>query len=94
MVENVSPPDIFVALMSKDRIRAVRNGVGAIPSNSMYGIYLQRKSFARTFCIWLNSDEGQLAMIARARHYSGGLRKLEPRELGSIRIPASFGSPR
>ena len=88
LVEYVEPPQIFVALMSKAKLRAVRNGARAVPSNSMYGIYLNNKSLSGALCSWLNSDDGQDAMYRRARHYSDGLLKLEPSDLLAIRVPS------
>lgn len=86
-VEHVEPPDIIVALMTKDRFRAVVNTVKAVPSNSMYGLYLQSADIADRLCSWLNSDAGQLALRERSRHYSNGLFKLEPRDYLKVRIP-------
>lgn len=88
VVEHVEAPDLLVALMSKGRFRAVRNVVGAVPSNSMYGIYLNDRSTARELCEWLNSDEGQAAIRACARHYSNGLLKLEPHDYLRVAVPS------
>jgi hypothetical protein len=87
LVEHVLPPDLFLAFMGRERIRAVRNSVQAVGSNSMCGLYLKSKRLCRGLCGWLNSDEGQRSIAACARHYSGGLLKLEPREVLMIRIP-------
>lgn len=76
--------------MSKDGFRAVANPVGAIPSNSMYGIHLDDPPLAARLCQWLNSPAGQAAIRARARHYSDGLLKLEPRDYRDVQIPATL----
>lgn len=90
VVEQVEAPDILVAMMGTARIRAVRNRVQAVPSNSMYGIYLRRRADAERLCSWLNSAAGQQTLLAAGVHYSGGLRKLEPRTLLQIQIPTTF----
>lgn len=42
-------------------------------------------------CGWLNSPDGQKAIQSRARHYSDGLLKLEPRDYMAVPIPAALG---
>jgi adenine-specific DNA-methyltransferase len=91
VVEPAEAPHIIVSLMSKDGFRSVLNPVGAIPSNSMYGIHLHEPSVAAELCAWLNSPAGQKAIQSRARHYSGGLLKLEPRDYMTVRVPAALG---
>lgn len=89
-VEHVDSPDIFVSLMAKDGFRAVVNAIRAVPSNSMYGIYLHDPGLAPRLCTWLNSDAGQRALRAHGRHYSNGLLKLEPRDYLRVRVPAQL----
>jgi methylase of polypeptide subunit release factors len=87
-VEKVHPPDIFVAPMSKAVFRAASNEVGAVHSNSLYGLYLGLNSgLVRCVTNYLNSDEGQRAMRAQGRHYGHGLIKLEPRNFLAVAIP-------
>lgn len=87
-VEHVEPPDILVASMAKGNLRAVNNELSAIPSNSIYGIYLTDKSLsAAALAKWLSSSYGQTLLRSVARHYAGGLYKLEPRDLLKIQIP-------
>ena len=86
-IEDIPPPHLLVAIMSKGRLRVVRNVAKVIHSNSMYGIYLHQPALARPLATWLSSYEGQQAMLAEARHYSDGLRKLEPRDLSAVLIP-------
>jgi hypothetical protein len=90
VVEPAEAPHIIVSLMSKDGFRSVLNRLGAIPSNSMYGIHLHDESIAAELCIWLNSSAGQEAIKSRARHYSDGLLKLEPRDYMTVPVPASL----
>ena len=90
VVESATAPDVILSMMSKDAFRAVANPIGAIPSNSMYGIHLDDSSLAEPLCDWLNSPVGQAAIRARARHYSEGLLKLEPRDYRDVQMPKSF----
>lgn len=92
MVEPAEAPHIIVSLMSKEGFRAVLNPAGAIPSNSMYGIHLAEPALARRLNSWLNSPAGQKAIRSRARHYSDGLLKLEPRDYMSVPVPATFAA--
>lgn len=91
VVERAVAPHIIVSLMSKDGFRAVLNQLGAIPSNSMYGIHLYDPTVATDLCAWLNSPAGQKAIHSRARHYSDGLRKLEPSDYMAVPIPTTLG---
>ena len=94
VVERAEAPQIIVSLMSKDGFRAVLNPLGAIPSNSMYGIHLYDPSAAAELCVWLNGPTGQRAIQSRARHYSDGLLKLEPRDYMAVPIPTTLGQAR
>jgi hypothetical protein len=87
-MEAVDPPDVLIGPMSKGRIRAVQNEVGAVPSNAIYGLYLNgRKDLSIPLTAWLNSTAGQQALRAQARTYGGGLVKLEPSDLGAVLVP-------
>jgi len=92
-VEQIDPPHILASLMTKDRFRAVVNAVDVIPSNSIYGIYLHNRDLIPAVCEWLNSDRGQEALKARARHYSNGLLKLEPNDYLDVRVPDDLDEP-
>lgn len=87
IVERIEPPHILLGLASKGRLRAVRNDIRAIPSNSMYGIYLTDIELAGPLVAWLNGSEGQLALKVVGRHYSNGLIKLEPRAVLRVAVP-------
>ena len=77
--------------MGKGRMRAVTNEVGALPTNSLYGIYVGGDLlFARRLVAWLNGEDGQAALLERARAYGAGLFKLEPKDVGDLRIPGSL----
>jgi hypothetical protein len=96
-VEHVEPPDILLSPMGKGRMKAVWNLVGAVPSNAIYGIYLRdlKAPPPDRLCGWLNSPEGQAALLIRARAYGAGLFKLEPGDLRDVRVPGSIaGSTR
>jgi hypothetical protein len=92
-VEQIDPPHILASLMTKDRFRAVVNAIDVIPSNSIYGIYMNNPDLVPVVCEWLNSDKGQEALRARARHYSNGLLKLEPNDYLDVRVPDDFKEP-
>jgi predicted RNA methylase len=89
LVEDIPPPHLLVAIMTKERLRVVRNVARVTHSNSMYGVYLKKPSLAKPLAAWLNSDEGQRSMLTMTRHYSEGLRKLEPRDLTAVLVPTA-----
>lgn len=81
------PPPILIAPLSKASFRVVTNPVGAIPSNNLFGIYPVRDSETERITAWLRSAEGQRELRRVSRRYPGGSYKLEPKDLGSARIP-------
>lgn len=91
-VEHVDPPDIVVGAMGKGSFRAVRNLVGAVHLNALYGVYLKNADHevADALTIWLNSPEGQQELARRSRAYGRQLLKLEPRNLREVQIPAKL----
>lgn len=91
-VEHVEPPDILLSPMGKGRMKAVWNLVGAVPSNAIYGIYLRdlKATSPDRLCVWLNSPEGQAALLRRARAYGAGLFNLEPRDARDVGVPSAI----
>lgn len=87
VIEQVNPAPLLCAIMTKQRFRIVHNAVGAIHSNSVYGIYPKEGAPLVELMEWLRSDAGQQALRGAAKIYSGGLLKLEPRALASVRLP-------
>ena len=88
-VERVTPPDLIVSPMSKGDFRVVLNLARVVPSNSMYGLYLHDPAAARRVAEWLACESGQAAIRNQARHYSHGLRKLEPGSYAKVRVSTS-----
>jgi adenine-specific DNA-methyltransferase len=90
LVEAIDPPDVILSPMGKGRMRAVTNEAGALPSNSLYGIYTGGDvTMADRLTSWLNGAAGQTALLERARAYGAGLFKLEPKDVLAIKIPRS-----
>ncbi|MGC9540009.1 Eco57I restriction-modification methylase domain-containing protein [Streptomyces sp. UG1] len=90
-VEEVPIPDILIAPMSKSNFKVVNNSVGAIPTNSLYGIRLldrvTAERVAEPLALWLRSEDGQNSLRAIARRHSDGIFKLEPRALSGLHVP-------
>lgn len=90
-VEEVPVPDILIAPMSKSTFKVVNNTVGAIPTNSLYGIRLldrvTAERVAGPLSLWLRSEDGQNSLRAIARRHSDGIFKLEPRALSGLHVP-------
>ena len=94
VLETIPPPDILVGPMGKEQFRIVVNTVEAIPTNTLYGLRINRRSASslagavESLADWLRGEHGQQAMLSAARnHHGDGLVKLEPGALKQIRIP-------
>jgi adenine-specific DNA-methyltransferase len=89
-LEAVDPPSLVLSPMGKKRMRVVINEAKAVPSNALYGLYVEDADVAHAVGHWLAGDTGQLALFEHARAYGGGLFKLEPKDVGRIRVPRSL----
>ncbi|GIJ51662.1 hypothetical protein Val02_85480 [Virgisporangium aliadipatigenens] len=94
IVEKISVPDILIGPMGKETFRVVVNTVGATPTNTLYGLRLNRRRSGGiteeigALASWLRSDSGQDAMRVAARsHHGDGLVKLEPGALKQVMVP-------
>lgn len=90
-LEEMDVPDALLSpLITAQGLRIVTNEVGAMPSNSLYGLFLREgvdaEAGARVIA-WLRSDGGVAALRDRGRQFAGGSIKLEPRELRALPIP-------
>lgn len=89
-LEQVDPPDILIGPMSKHDFRVVLNDVGAVHTNTLYGIRLRtphRVHAAEVLAGWLTATSGQAALRAAARQHGDGLRKLEPGAMADLAVP-------
>jgi len=93
-VEQIPVPDILVGPMGKGGFRIVLNEVGAIPTNTLYGLrlrYRHCRSFPngmRALAQWLRSTEGQsLLRLAARKHHGDGVFKIEPGALAQVKVP-------
>ncbi|MEU9676290.1 Eco57I restriction-modification methylase domain-containing protein [Streptomyces parvus] len=91
VLEKMVPPDLLIGPMSKHGFRIIVNSVGAIPTNTLYGMRMRKRgdteTSARRLADWMGSPLGQEALRARARQYGDGLLKLEPGSLATVLIP-------
>lgn len=90
-LEEVPIPHIVVSPMSKRVFRVMANSVGAIPTNTLYGLrltdHVDSLENRRRLVAWLRSPEGQESLTAIARRHGDGLLKLEPRALLDVKLP-------
>jgi len=93
-VERIPAPDLLFGPMAKGRFRLIRNELGAIPTNTFYGITLRRRAVAvdmvDRLASWIRSPSGQSALVEVARQHGSGTLKIEPRDLAQLRIPAKI----
>lgn len=90
-LEHMDVPDVVLSpLITAQGLRAASNEVGAIPSNSLYGLFLQEgvdEAIGQRVLEWLLSDGGVAALRGHGRQFAGGSIKLEPRELRTLPVP-------
>ncbi|MEU7822486.1 Eco57I restriction-modification methylase domain-containing protein [Catellatospora sp. NPDC049133] len=98
-VERIPAPEILVGPMGKEEFRIVVNEIGAIPTNTLYGLrfrYRDGRAFpegARVLADWLRSADGQESLRVAARKFHGdGLVKIEPRALAQVMVPAQIAA--
>ncbi|WP_157519166.1 Eco57I restriction-modification methylase domain-containing protein [Herbidospora mongoliensis] len=90
-LERFPTPHLVLSPMSKKVFRVMVNAIGAIPTNTLYGIRLfdavDSVESRRQLAEWLRGPDGQDALTAIARRHGDGLLKLEPRALLGVKIP-------
>lgn len=93
-VERIPVPDLLFGPMAKGRFRLIRNDIGAIPTNTFYGITLRRRPVAvdsiEELATWIRSQDGQRALFEVARQHGSGTLKVEPRDLAKLKVPAKI----
>ena len=91
-LEDVQVAPLLLLPMTKREFRVVRNTKGLKHTNSLYGLYPRSDDVdVDEAACWLRSASGQQALRRVARRYGAGMLKLEPRTVGSARVPQSFG---
>ena len=92
-VEHHGPPAYFLSYMGRRKPLVVENGGQLLHLNNIHGLYIKdgvSRETAKRVVKWLNSEEGIAALIAEARHYYGGMWKLEPGDAERVCIPARY----
>lgn len=96
-LEHVEPPALLIGPMGKERFRIVRNLIGAVPTNTLYGISLKSapadSAMIAKIAEWLSSGDGQRALRAVARQHGDGLLKIEPGALAGLQVPRELIDP-
>ncbi|MGN9778830.1 Eco57I restriction-modification methylase domain-containing protein [Micromonospora sp. H33] len=91
-LERIPVPHLLFGPMAKGRFRIIRNTIGAIPTNTFYGIRFRQSNVSEAaisaLAEWLRSDQGQTALANRARQHGSGTLKIEPRDLAGLHVPA------
>jgi adenine-specific DNA-methyltransferase len=88
-VEDVDPPDYLFTYMSKHPLRFVENTASVRALTALLGGSLQPgvdPAYARSVLL---SDEASVAITRAAQDLGAGLRKIEPRRLADVVIPAA-----
>lgn len=91
IVEQISVAPILLGPMTKSMFRIILNTVGAVHSNTLYGIApLDPALDAQRLAAWLRTTAAQKQLLAVARKQATGLHKLEPRALRHIEVPVEL----
>ena len=94
IVEDIPPAPLLLVPMTKRKFRVTRNTKGVRHTNNLYGLYpLSDDIDVEGAARWLRGRSGQQALHRAAHRYGGGMLKLEPRAVGHVEVPASFGRP-
>jgi adenine-specific DNA-methyltransferase len=86
-------PDVIVGPSTKSTFRFVQNLARAHIANNLYGLTWRPGvpfTLRTQILSWLRSTPGQRATRAAARTQGGGLLKIEPRAVSSLRLPVRF----
>jgi len=91
-VESVSAPDLFLAPVGGPSHRVIVNTVGAVGSNNFYGLSVRPDApwTPGALASWFRAEEGQRLLADIGRQYQGGSRKIEPRALQELQVPATL----
>jgi hypothetical protein len=97
VLEHMDVPDALLSpLITAKGLRLVWNEAGAMPSNSLYGLFLREGvglEVGAGVIAWLRSEAGVAVLRGHGRQFAGGSIKLEPRELGTVPVPCDVVSP-
>jgi adenine-specific DNA-methyltransferase len=88
-----TPPTYFVSYMGRGKPQILQNRGGFLNLNNIHGLYLQQGTpidLGRRVAGWLASARGAEALLNLARHYYGGMWKLEPGDLERLKLPPSL----
>jgi hypothetical protein len=89
------PPAYFLTYMGRGRPRIVENKDSVLNLNNTHGLYVRNGvpvDLARRVIEWLGSQEGVETIAKQARHYYGGMWKLEPRDVERAGLPSNLFS--
>lgn len=86
-IEDLPRPEIVISTLSKNGFKVVRNQLGAVPSNNLFGITVRDGLDPDRLANWLRSEAGQRELRRVSRRYHGGSHKLEPGALKNALVP-------
>jgi hypothetical protein len=84
------PPRYLLSYMGRGVPTVVDNVDRLTNLNNVHGLYLVEGAswhLAERVVEWLRAQSGRAALLRRARHYQGGLWKLEPRDVEGVELP-------
>lgn len=88
-IKLAKPPSYFLSYMGRRQPKLEVNVNGLVNLNNTHGLYVAdgaSKEMADRIVTWLTTEAGQTALITQARHYQGGLWKLEPSDIENLDV--------
>lgn len=87
--ERLHVAPIWASTFARGDLRFVWNAAGALQMTAFHGIFPERTDpvFLRALTACLNAPVTRRRAEGQLRHYGGGLRKIEPRDLAEIIVP-------
>ena len=88
-VEKRKPAPILVKVFNRGASQFILNITQALNLTCFHGIYSKNESskYEKALIIFLSSKLGRESIDLQLRHYGGGLKKMEPKDVENILIP-------
>ena len=94
VLPKVRPAPLLLVPMTKRVFRVVRNSINVRHTNSLYGLHpLTEDIDVDAVVHWFRSEDGQAELRRVARRYGSRMLKLEPSDVGRVRLPPALVPP-
>jgi len=89
VMEKRKPASILVKVFQRSEVQFILNKTQVVNLTSFHGLYSIKNTsvYDKPLLLFLNSKIGKKSINLEIRHYGGGLKKMEPRDVEKIKIP-------